>query len=178
MEGFITKKGKRIIIREPGEDDLEKLFVFFNKLINEDTFILRSKEDKVTFEEERKWFSEALSKIRRKEAVFIQAYYQNQLVGQVEVRKGQFRKKFVGTLHIAVDCDFRGEGIGEELMKQSEENCKNLGIKIISLNVYDRNDIAIGLYKKMGFTELGRLPKAIEFQGGFGDEVYMYKRID
>jgi len=176
MQEFITKKERNIIIREPKEADVEKVMNFFNKLLEEDTYILRY-GTKVSLEGESNWLQSVLRKINRKEIVFLQAYFQDQLVGQVEITKGQYRKRFTGTLHLGVDRDFRGEGIGEELMKQAEKKAKELNIKLINLAVYDGNNPAFSLYKKMGYEVFGQLPKAIEFRGQMIDEINMYKNL-
>ena len=150
---------------------------FFNRLIEEDTYIIRN-ADLVTVGQEEKWLRGVLARIEKKKTVFLQAYFNDRLVGQVEINKNDYRKKYVGTLHLAVDKDFRGEGIGEELIKLAEEEVKKLGVTIIDLTAIDGNSPAISLYKKLGHIEFGRLPEAVDFKGKMLDEVYMYKKLD
>src|SRR3990172_11893088 len=105
MKEFITKKGKEVFIRHPRGNDIEEVTSFFNRLVGEDTYILRYGQ-KVTLEGEQKWLQGIVEKIDKREAVFLQAYFQERLVGQVEIAKGSFRKKYVGTLHLGIDKDF------------------------------------------------------------------------
>ena len=81
-------------------------------------------------------------------------------------------------MHIGVDKDFRGEGIGEALMNAVETEAKEIGVKVIELQVFGENKPALNLYKKLGFTSFGVLPRSIDFRGKLIDEVYMYKRVD
>ncbi|MEX0616851.1 MAG: GNAT family protein [Candidatus Woykebacteria bacterium] len=177
MQEFITKKGKKVIIRPPQESDAGNMTGFFNRLIEDDTYILRDR-DPVTQEQEENWLKCILEKIKKGNSVFIQAYFKNQLVGQVEISKKEYRKHFVGTLHIGIDRDFRGEGVGEQLIRQAEQEAKKtLDIKIVDLIVFGENKAGLALYKKLGYTEFGRLPESIEYRGGMLDEVHMYKRL-
>lgn len=178
MKEIVTKKGRKIIIRPPTPKDVGEIFTFFNKLIEEDTYILRFGHEKVNLASEKDWLSKSLKKVKKKEVVLLGAYVEAQLVGQIEVRKGIFRKRYIGTLHLGVDRDFRGEGIGEALMNAVEDEAKEIGVKVIELQVFGENDPALSLYKKLGFTRFGVLPRSIDFRGKLLDEVYMYKRVD
>lgn len=178
MKEIVTKKGRKIIIRQPTPKDVGEVFTFFNKLIEEDTYILRFGHEKVTLASEKDWLSKSLKKVKKKEVVLLGAYVETQLVGQIEVRKGIFRKRYIGTLHLGVDRNFRGEGIGEALMNAVETEAKEIGVKVIELQVFGENDPALSLYKKLGFTRFGVLPRSIDFRGKLLDEVYMYKRVD
>ena len=51
-------------------------------------------------------------------------------------------------------------------------------LKIITLSVFGNNTIAFELYKKLGFTEYGRLPGAILHREQFVDHVYMYRNVE
>jgi len=173
---FITKKGKQIVIRQPKATDLEEITNFFNNLVQEDIYILRYGQ-KVTLPEERKWLSSSLKSIKENKMVMLQAWYKNKLAGQIQITKGEFRKRFIGTIHIGIDKDFRGEGIGEELMKRAEKEAEKIEVKILELTVFEENEPALNLYKKMGLEKFGQLPKSIEFRGKMLDEVFMYKRL-
>lgn len=63
----------------------------------------------------------------------------------------------------------------ELVIQKSIENIKSL--KIITLEVFANNPIAIPLYKKLGFQEYGSLPNGLKRQGEFSDSVLMYKKV-
>jgi ribosomal protein S18 acetylase RimI-like enzyme len=176
MKKFISKKGREILIRKPTKTDVQEVWRFFNRLVEEDTYILRYGK-KVSLREEGLWLKNMLNKMSKKEVILLQAYFEERLVGQVEITKKEYRKRFNGTLHIGVDRNLRSEGIGEELMKQVETEAKKIGLKLIDLIVFGGNDPASRLYKKLGYKEFGRLPNSVEFRGQMLDEVHMYKRL-
>ena len=52
--------------------------------------------------------------------------------------------------------DFRGRGLGRELLKFLLEELKGRGVKKLHLEVSEKNLPALGLYKSFGFHEVGR----------------------
>ncbi|WP_410769491.1 GNAT family N-acetyltransferase [Fontibacillus sp. BL9] len=57
-------------------------------------------------------------------------------------------------LGMAIRSEYRGRGIGRELLKTLLEQAKKKGINAISLSV-DPNNSAMRLYKRFGFKEVG-----------------------
>ena len=57
--------------------------------------------------------------------------------------------------NIAVHPDFRGQGIGEALMRHIIDKVRRNGATFITLEVRVSNSPAITLYKKLGFEALG-----------------------
>lgn len=51
--------------------------------------------------------------------------------------------------------EYRGLGLSIKLLDKAILVCKNKGFKSVSLDVDELNEIAVGLYKKYGFTETG-----------------------
>jgi ribosomal protein S18 acetylase RimI-like enzyme len=60
-----------------------------------------------------------------------------------------------GTLGVGVLAPYRGQGIGEALMRKAIEKAKALGLTRIELAVRENNKPAISLYKKHGFVVEG-----------------------
>ena len=63
------------------------------------------------------------------------------------------------TLYIAevlVDEGFRGMGLGKGLFKEFETNLSS-DIKHVLLRVWSKNEIAVNLYKKLGFEDCGTI---------------------
>jgi ribosomal protein S18 acetylase RimI-like enzyme len=58
---------------------------------------------------------------------------------------------------VAVDSDFQGRGIGTELLHLFERNALELGYPKIMLLVDEENVPAQLLYKKLGYTEDGKI---------------------
>lgn len=57
--------------------------------------------------------------------------------------------------NIAVDKSMRGNGIGQQIIKEIQQISSQTGVDRIVLEARVSNHAAIGLYKKMGFAELG-----------------------
>ena len=57
--------------------------------------------------------------------------------------------------NIVVKKDFRNKGIGNALLNYLIEFCKSKNLSKINLEVSSNNNIAINLYKKFGFKQVG-----------------------
>jgi [ribosomal protein S18]-alanine N-acetyltransferase len=57
--------------------------------------------------------------------------------------------------NVAVLPDYRGKGLGEALMKRIMEVAKEVGARVMTLEVRVSNEAAKGLYRKMGFQDGG-----------------------
>ena len=72
----------------------------------------------------------------------------------------------------AVKEGIRGKHIGEQLVKDSMAVGKRLGFKILQFNaVVATNEIALHLYKKLGFTQLGRIPGGFMMKDGHYEDI-------
>ncbi len=52
---------------------------------------------------------------------------------------------------IEVDADQRGQGYGRALLVESEEELRRQGAPAVGLNVFGRNEVALGLYTSSGY---------------------------
>lgn len=85
---------------------------------------------------------------------FIIAIVDERIVGySASVLKGQEGH----VLSIAVHPDYRGLGIGENLLRENIKRLKELGARRVVLEVGVSNMAAIRLYKKLGFEISGLL---------------------
>ncbi|MGF7059821.1 ribosomal protein S18-alanine N-acetyltransferase [Brassicibacter mesophilus] len=60
--------------------------------------------------------------------------------------------------NIAVESQYRGQGIGNFLVEKLIDICKERGITSLTLEVRKSNIVAQSLYKKYGFKECGIRP--------------------
>lgn len=68
----------------------------------------------------------------------------------------------------------RGKGIGKALMLKCFEKANQLGYKQLYLESMPELAIAVGMYKKMGFTTLN---KPLGNSGHFGCDIWMVKEL-
>jgi RimJ/RimL family protein N-acetyltransferase len=78
-----------------------------------------------------------------------------------------------GELGIGVVAGYRGQGIGEALMKAALQKAIAKGLTRIELTVFEGNEAAMALYQKLGFTIEGIKRKAACFDGKFRDVICM-----
>ena len=72
----------------------------------------------------------------------------------------------------AVWKNCRGRHIGELLVKDCMTQAKELGFKILQFNaVVATNTSALKLYKKLGFTQLGVIPKGFLLKDGNYEDI-------
>lgn len=174
----VTRKGTPIIIRYPKFGDAQAFCEFINTLSAERTFIL-SQGREYGIAEERKWLKRNIESIKNKKSVVLAVFVGKELAGNATVEQEDGAVSLQGTFHIGIVGKFRGEGIGKLLMGLTLEEAKRniKGLKIITLNVFTNNPVALNLYKKFGFKKFGSLPKGVFHRGKYVGNDYMYKRI-
>ncbi|MEK5036886.1 ribosomal protein S18-alanine N-acetyltransferase [Sporosarcina sp. FSL K6-3457] len=57
--------------------------------------------------------------------------------------------------NVAVRLHMRGNGIGEALMREAIALCKEMDVRLMTLEVRTTNDTAQNLYRKLGFQDGG-----------------------
>lgn len=98
--------------------------------------------------------------------------------GAIDIFSLGVRKEHVGELQINIHEDYRGYGLGNLLMDEAlSMSREDLKLRLITLTCFSVNQIALSLYKKHGFKEYGRLPKAINFKKRLIDEILLYKEL-
>ncbi len=176
VKKFKSKKGKEIILRSLKTSDAKELMVMINSVIAEDDYILML--DKVTLKQEKETVQKWLKKIRKNEMIILVVEYKDKIIGNSEVKIGTGARSHVGNFGITLVKDFREEGIGSVLMKESLALAKKLlKVSLITLEVYSTNKRAQSLYKKTGFKKVGFMPKAIKRKGKYISEIIMYKEL-
>jgi ribosomal protein S18 acetylase RimI-like enzyme len=60
-------------------------------------------------------------------------------------------------MDIAVLPEWRGKGVGRELLKAAEDHCSEQGIPYLGLPVSSHNVRALHLYEQFGFAEERKL---------------------
>ncbi|MEQ1652005.1 MAG: GNAT family N-acetyltransferase [Hyphomicrobium sp.] len=79
----------------------------------------------------------------------------------------------VGILGIALMPDWRGNGLGERLMRAALGAADAFGYLRVELSVFSHNTRAYKLYCKLGFSDEGAKVRGILLDGVFYDEIMM-----
>jgi ribosomal protein S18 acetylase RimI-like enzyme len=150
-------------IRTAKEDDYDEMFTAFSRVVTAgDGFPQApplSREDFDSY-----W-------IQQSSAVSV-AKFGGYLVGAYYIRPN-----FVGrAAHIAnagyfVLEAYRGTGVGRALVEHSLREAKRLGFDAMMFNLVFESNLARGLYRRLGFEEIGRIPHALP-----GEDAFLYWR--
>ena len=74
-------------------------------------------------------------------------------------------------------ADFRGVGLGSKIMAFIEDESKKLGANIIELGVFEYNERAIHLYKKVGYQPVATITNFVFNFGKWHSDIRMTKII-
>jgi GNAT superfamily N-acetyltransferase len=145
----------------PGDHD--ELFEAFQRIVNtRDGFPHAPPISRAEFDEY--WISHS-------SAVCV-ARFDGQLVGGYYIKPN-----FVGrAAHIAnagyfVLAPYRGTGAGRSLVEHSLREARRLGFDAMQFNLVFESNPARRMYEELGFTEIGRVPAAVD-----GEDAVIYWR--
>lgn len=100
-------------------------------------------------------------------------------IGYITVIFAKFKKlRGNAYLALAVSPGYRGRGVGTQLMQAAEDYAKRHGVRRLELEVFGKNEGAIGLFKRLGYKEEGRRREAVTDKNGFDDMVFMAKFLN
>lgn len=85
------------------------------------------------------------------------------------------KNKHVASIHLAVKEEFQGKGIGLALMEAVEKWSKQREISRLELCVMEHNDIALNLFRKLGYQQEGIRKNAIKLDGRYMNEYSLSK---
>lgn len=172
---------KKIIIRQIRASDVanaKKFQNYINSLINEEAMILMNK--KFSLKEEQDAVKGFLKNNKKKNKVLVIAEHDDQIIGLTDISLDRHRRNHIGILGISIRAGYRGIGLGKYIMEEVIKLTKtelNPKPRMIQLEVYANNKPAIGLYKRMGFKQVAKLPKQIQYKGKLIDEIVMIKYL-
>jgi phosphinothricin acetyltransferase len=122
------------------------------------------------------WFKEHDTK---KYPIYV-AEIDNIVIGFVYInpyRPGRVALKQTAEISYFIDKNYRGRGIGKQLIEFMELQCSNLGIKTLFAIIIDNNEASIKLIEKCGYKKWGHLPKIAIFDNIEAGHLYYGKRI-
>lgn len=75
----------------------------------------------------------------------------------------------------AVRSTARGQKVGELLVRNCLEKAKEIGFAILQFNAVVASNLpALSLYQKLGFTQLGRIPKGFLMKDGHFEDIIVH----
>lgn len=175
---FTTKKGTEITIRYPKSGDALGLQEFINKVSLEKTYI-RFQGEQQSLETETEWLNHQIRQIEENKAVMMLVEHDGKIIGNSTIEMKTLVENHIGLFGLVIAEDFRHEGIGTLLMKNTMTEAEHSipELKIIELSVFANNPLAKSIYEGFGFKEYGVLPEGILHRGKYVDHIYMFKKI-
>lgn len=157
-----------IIVREYTEKDLDQMNVIWNQVV----------EDGVAFPQE-----ELLNEKTGKAFFASQTYCGvacdteiNEILGLYILHPNNIgRCGHIANASYAVRKDTRGLHIGEKLVQDSLKTGKEKGFQILQFNAVVKSNVhARHLYERLGFIQLGTIPKGFHMNGGSYEDICPY----
>ncbi|MBA2174791.1 GNAT family N-acetyltransferase [Halobacillus locisalis] len=110
-------------------------------------------------------------------------YLDDQLIGEMNymIDPPHLYSKEAGTAWIGItigESTGRGKGIGYQAITYLEEQIKEEGLNRIELGVFEFNEKAEKLYRKMGYREIARLEGFTYWKGQMWSDIRMEKRLE
>jgi len=97
----------------------------------------------------------------------------NALIGMGGLKKKDPQRAELCNLHL--HPDYQGQGLGKMLAYMLIDEARTLDYDVVELHVTVTQDNAIGLYKRLGFTETGR--KVYDVEGQTFDTLFMELKL-
>jgi RimJ/RimL family protein N-acetyltransferase len=170
-----------IVYRDVTPSDFESLssnFFSFLEEANENPELgLVLLKKKPSLAEELEWFSSFYKNVEQGRTITTVAEVDSRVVGMCEV-EGMRPDSDVahrGGLGLVVRKEYRGKGIGTELVRQTLEKCKGK-FEVVELTVFSVNK-AKKLYERFGFQTYGHNPHAIKRNSRYFEEDLMLLKI-
>jgi ribosomal protein S18 acetylase RimI-like enzyme len=171
---FTSRDGARVVLRRLRWGDLDDLLELHNELIEEEAMI--GGDQPMTREQQVDRHADLMKNVEKGQSVVVIAETEGKLVGMTNARNRGGRLRHTAGLGIFVKKGYRDRGIGSEMMRELETQAGKAGVEVLYLEVYSISP-AVELYRRLGYTEYGRLPGGIKYRGEYVDAVSMYKRV-
>jgi putative acetyltransferase len=154
------------------ELDTKGLLSHINSLIGEHAYILTNHP--FNMKEEAAWKHLRAHEIAQGDKLIVLARDGRKVAGICEVKRGRGKEKFNMGFSMSVDRQYRGQGIGEALMRRAIREGKS-AFKPHKIYLYyeDGNANARKLYQKVGFCQVARLKGYVFHCGKFIDRILM-----
>jgi RimJ/RimL family protein N-acetyltransferase len=170
-----------VIYRDLRPSDFESLSNNFFSFIDEqkenpDLGLVLVKK-KPTLSEELEWFSDFYKNVEQGKTIATVAEADSKVVGvcEVERMRPDSDVSHRGGLGLAIVKEYRGQGIGTELLKHTLEKCRGK-FEVIELSVFSVNK-AKKLYERFGFQTFGHNPHAIKRDDRYYEEDLMLLKL-
>ncbi|MBT2730914.1 N-acetyltransferase [Bacillus sp. ISL-75] len=159
---------KDIIIRQITEQDIQFVKEIYNQGIEDRIATLET--DIKDYSYMKDWFDKHTGRYKA-----IVAEEEGHIVGWASLNQYNNRCAYGGVadLSVYISREYRGKGIGKKLLVRLEFLAKENGFHKMVLFTFPFNQLGQGLYKKMGYREVGVFKNQGVLDGEFVDVIAM-----
>ena len=175
---FTARDGTHVLFREPSPRDAAQLMKFINAFVTEKRSGILINE-RVGLDEEKAWLRGVLADIRKRKGVMLLVDVDGEIMGNCDINRLPWKSSHVANLGIALSREIRGKGVGEALMTKTIELARKRmrGLEMLHIKAFAYNEKALALYRRFGFVEVGRVPRANKEGKEYHDDVLMVKNL-
>ena len=174
LEEHQLKNGITCQIRSSVKEDAEK-FMEYRKTTNSETDFLIRYPEEVNFSiEQAEKFLKEYSEDEKALLIFV--FLNGEIAGSISLRgvSNMMKLKHRANFGVMVRKKYWNLGIGNLLITRMLQIAKDTGYEQVELGVFENNENAIRIYKKIGFEEWGRVHRAFKLKNGnYYDEIIM-----
>ena len=155
-----------MIIREYKPEDLEQMITIWNEVV----------EEGIAFPQEELLNSQTGTEFFASQSRCGVAFEDNKVYGLYILHPNNIgRCGHICNASYAVASYSRGKHIGEKLVLDCMDSAKALGFKVLQFNaVVESNIHARHLYERIGFIQLGTIPKGFRMKDGHFENICPY----
>ena len=148
-------------MRHATESDLPRIVAIYNSTIP--TRQSTADTEEVSVESKKDWF--------RKHTPDKRPIIVHEIEGEVaawvsfESFYGRPAYDHTAEISIYVASEYRGKGLGRQLLQKAIEMTPSLGIKTLIGYIFSHNEPSLRLFRSFGFEEWGKLPNIADMDG-------------
>ena len=174
---IVLKTKQTAVFRSPTPEDASAMLAFLKNAAAETDHLIRYPEECLT---DAKAEEDFLSGICQSEAsMMILCEIDGEIIGNCHLWYTPRKKlRHRGEVAIALLKKYWGLGIGTAMFEQMITQAKTWNLDCLSLSYIERNDRARGLYEKVGFREVARIPDVYRLKdGSMRQDIWMMKKL-
>lgn len=159
------KNGMTALLRNPSEEDAQRLLEYLKVTAEQTPFVLRYPEEcTMTLEQEKGFLRNILNS---RDSVMILCEVDGVHAGNCQLsRHTKLKTRHRASVAIALVKKYWNLGIGTAMFSELIRIAKEQGIEQLELEVIEGNERGMALYRKMGFRTVGETPNAIRLKDG------------
>ena len=148
--------------RDATQDDLVRIVEIYNSTVP--SRMVTADTESVTVESRLKWFEEHTPS---KRPLWIIENSDHTIVGWVSFQSFYGRPAYNATVEISIylDPQYRGQGIGKEVLRYCIDNAPKFGIKTLLGYIFEHNEPSLRLFRHFGFEDWATLPNIALLDG-------------